>query len=71
VLAASVGAPCPAWIDLRGEVGRRLGRKAGGTGPACEAFGAPSDEQWAPGRGGRRLAELAGLVTALRGEQRF
>jgi len=68
VLAAEA-APCPAWIDLRGEVGRRLGRKPGGTGPACEAFGAPSEEPWAPGRGGRRLAELAGLVTALRGER--
>jgi hypothetical protein len=56
VLAAEA-APCPAWIDLRGEVGRRLGRKAGGTGPACEAFGAPSDEPWAPGRGGRGAAE--------------
>ena len=48
------------------EVGRRLGRKPGGTGPACDAFGTARAEPWAPGRGGRRLAELAELVTALR-----
>jgi hypothetical protein len=65
VLSAET-ASCAPWIDLRGEVGRRLGRKPGGTGPACEAFGTAPAEPWAPGRGGRRLAELAELVTALR-----
>jgi DTW domain-containing protein YfiP/acyl-coenzyme A thioesterase PaaI-like protein len=63
-------AVCPSWIDLRGEVGRRLGRKPGGTRPACDAFGTGPADPWAPGRGGRRLAELAELVTALRAVDR-
>jgi len=69
VLAAEA-ASCPPWIDLRGEVGRRLGRKPGATRPACEGFGTAPAEPWAPGRGGRRLVELAELVTALRAVDR-
>ena len=64
VLAAE-SADCPPWIDLRGEVARRLRGRPGGTDAACEALGAPVASAWAPGRGGVRLASLAGLVTAL------
>jgi DTW domain-containing protein YfiP len=63
------GIPCPSWIDLRGEVARRLGRGAGGSEAACTAIGARPETPWAPGRAGERVAALVGLVAALGGSQ--
>jgi DTW domain-containing protein YfiP len=65
VLAAE-GLACPTWIDLRSEVARRLGRRAGGADAACRALEAPVPAPWAPGRAGQRLAALAALVSHLR-----
>jgi DTW domain-containing protein YfiP len=67
VLAAE-SAVCSPWIDLRSEVARRLRQRVGGTDAACEALGVPAPSPWAPGRGGYRLATLARLIDALRGE---
>jgi hypothetical protein len=59
------GALCPPWIDLRAEIGRRLGRKPGGIVAASDAVGAVVGPPWAPGRAGPRLAALDGIVAAL------
>jgi len=59
------GALCPPWIDLRAEIGRRLGRKPGGITGAAEAIGATTAPPWAPGRAGPRLAALGAIVAAL------
>ena len=64
VLAAERFA-CPAWIDLRGESARRLGRRPGGADGACDALDAPDRALWAPGRAGARLASLARLALVL------
>lgn len=64
VLAAE-DAVCPSWLDLRAEVGRRLGRKAGGAEAAATAIGAEPGTPPVPGRAGTRLAALGALVAAL------
>ena len=64
-MLGAAGLACPAWIDLRGETARRLGRRPGGADLACRDLAAPPAAAWAPGRAGERLAELARLARAL------
>lgn len=68
-LLAATGLACPAWIDLRDEVARRLGHGVGGADAACAALAAPPRAAWAPGRAGERVATLARLVAVLGGSQ--
>jgi hypothetical protein len=65
-LLDGAGIACPSWIDLRGEVARRLGRGSRGADAACGDLAAPPEPAWAPGRAGHRVATLARLVAALR-----
>ena len=66
LLRAEGGAERP-LLDLREATTRRLGRRAGGIEPAAELLerGGVCMARWAPGRGGRRIALLAGIVEAL------
>jgi DTW domain-containing protein YfiP len=64
-LLDTAGAACPSWIDLRGEVARRLRHGSGGADAACAALAAPPAVAWTPGRAGHRAATLVRLVAAL------
>jgi hypothetical protein len=68
-LLDATGIACPTWIDLRGEVARRLGRGAGGADAACAALATPPRPPWTAGRAGDRVAALARLVAVLGGSQ--
>jgi DTW domain-containing protein YfiP len=65
VLAAE-GVPVADWIDLRGEVARRLGHGARGAEDAVAHFGWTVDAPWAPGRGGARITALECLLVCWR-----
>jgi hypothetical protein len=61
---AEARAPSLPWIDVKPEVGRRLGR-TGGVEHAAARLDDTRTVPWAPGRGGRRAAALASVVRAI------
>jgi hypothetical protein len=65
VLAAE-GAPTGPWVDIRGEVARRLRRRAHGLEDAARALAGPAREAATPGRAGHRLAGLETVLDGLR-----